>query len=195
MTDKEILIAYGTRFGSTEEVAHEIAKTLETKGLTIQLLNLKKVKEKEWPSIKSFKGIIVGSSIKMGRWMNEPENFLKKHAKVFKQREKVLGIFVSSGYAAIPEKTQQVRQEYLESILNELEIQADIYDGFGGVFDFSASSKMGFLDKKIARMAAKMAMKELGKEQAIKIDEKTKVDQRDWNQIRKFAEKFAEFLR
>lgn len=37
----------------------------------------------------------------------------------------------------------------------ELGIEADIYDAFGGVFDFSKSSKMGFLDKKIAKMAVK----------------------------------------
>ena len=102
MTNKVVLIAYGTRFGSTEEVATEIAETLEKKGLTTHLLNLKKIKEKDWPSIQSFKGIIVGSSIKMGRWMKEPEDFLKKHVDVLNQSNIVLGIFVSSGFAAIP---------------------------------------------------------------------------------------------
>ena len=111
---KSILIAYGTRFGSTQEVAQEIAKTLQSKNLTVELLNLKKVKEKAWPSIEPFHGIIVGSSIKMGRWMNEPERFLKKYVQLFRQKEKVLGIFVSSGYAAIPERKPKVIQEYLK---------------------------------------------------------------------------------
>lgn len=72
----------------------------------------------------------------------------------------------------------------------ELGIEADIYDAFGGVFDFSKSSKMGFLDKKIA----KMAVKGIAKESGTRIDENVKIDLRDWGQIRAFAEKFAELL-
>jgi menaquinone-dependent protoporphyrinogen IX oxidase len=61
-----------------------------------------------------------------------------------------------------------------------------MYDAFGGVIDFSRSSKMGWLDKKIIGIASK-------DDSAIKKNKRN--DWRDWNQITAFGEKFAELLR
>lgn len=99
MSNKNVLIAYGTRFGSTEEISREIAKILESKRLVTQLLDLKSTKEKDWVSLESFDGVLVGSGIKIGKWMKEPKKFLKNHREEFKKRKKILGLFVSSGYA------------------------------------------------------------------------------------------------
>ena len=61
-----------------------------------------------------------------------------------------------------------------------------MYDAFGGVIDFSKSSKMGWLDKKIIGLASK-------NDPAIKKNRRN--DLRDWNQIRAFGEKFAQLVR
>jgi menaquinone-dependent protoporphyrinogen IX oxidase len=37
MSNKSVLIAYGSRYGSTEEISHEIAKVFESEGLTARL--------------------------------------------------------------------------------------------------------------------------------------------------------------
>ena len=187
MTNKNVLIAYGSRYGSTEEISKEIAKVLENKGIEIQLIDLKKTKSKEWPSLESFDGVLVGSGIKIGKWMKEPKKFLEKHKDEFKKKEKLLGLFVSSGNASIPEKYQQAKTDYLEKVMTEIEIEADIYDAFGGVYDLSNSSKMGFLMKKMI----KMAMKEITEETGIELNENARNDLRNWDQIRDFAEKFA----
>ena len=92
MSNKSVLIGYGSPCGSTEEIFHEIAKVLESEGMTTQLVDLKKRKKKDWPSIRSFDGIVIGSGIKMMWWMRELRDFLKKHAGELKTREKAVGI-------------------------------------------------------------------------------------------------------
>ncbi|MFB0563292.1 MAG: flavodoxin domain-containing protein [Candidatus Lokiarchaeia archaeon] len=190
MANKKVLIAYGTRYGSTEEVSQEIAKMLENKGMEVQLLDLKKTKSKNWPSIESFDGILVGSSIKIMKWMKEPQAFLKKYKEELQKKEKVLGIFISSGTAAVPEKREYARTEWIEKVMNKMGVEADIYDAFGGVFDFSESSRMGGIEKRMLRMAVKDMSKDLG----IELDKNGRNDLRDWEQIRSFTEKFAELI-
>jgi hypothetical protein len=59
-------------------------------------------------------------------------------------------------------------------------------DAFGGVIDFSKSSKIGWLDKKIIGIASK-------DDPAIKKNRRN--DLRDWDQIRTFGENFVELVR
>ncbi len=190
MSDKKVLIAYGSRYGSTEEISQEIGKILENKGLEVQLLDLKKTKSKNWPSLETFDGILVGSSIKITKWMKEPQAFLKKHKGELQKKEKILGMFVSSGFASVPENREKAVNDYLEKVMKKMGIEADIYDAFGGVFDFSESTRMGSIDKKMLKLAAKGMSKDFG----LKFEEDGRNDLRDWDQIRGFAEKFAELM-
>ena len=67
MENKRVLIAYGTRSGATEEIAQEIAKTLNQKGLKVQLLNLGNIKAKHWQNADDFEGILIGTSIRINK--------------------------------------------------------------------------------------------------------------------------------
>jgi len=61
----KVLIAYGTRFGSTEEISQEIVRILEKERIDSQLLDLQKTKLKEWLPLEGFDEVLVGSSIKI----------------------------------------------------------------------------------------------------------------------------------
>jgi menaquinone-dependent protoporphyrinogen oxidase len=184
---KKVLIAYGSRFGCTEEVSQEIAKILKEEGVDSSLLNLRKTKPKQWPSIEEFDGILIGSGIRIMKWTKESKKFLEMYKKEL--NEKGLGLFVCCALAATDQA--QAKKDYLEKVIDELGITPDIYDAFGGVLDFSESSNMGFLDKKMLKMAAK-AMKE---EEGLAIEDDAKNDFRDWDQIRNFAEKIAALVK
>ena len=54
-----VLIAYGSRYGSTEGIAKNIAEKLEKEGFEIKLVNLKKEKHNLYEN--EYDGIIVGS--------------------------------------------------------------------------------------------------------------------------------------
>jgi menaquinone-dependent protoporphyrinogen oxidase len=191
MPGKKVLIAYGTRYGSTEEISQEIGKILKKDGLEVQIVDLKKTKSKEWPSLTTFDGVLVGSSVKMFRWMNEPQEFLKKNKAEIQKKEKILGVFVSCGLASVPETYEKAKCDEVEKVLTKIGIEPDIYDAFGGVYDFSKTSRMSSMDKRMIRMGAKQMEKDYG----TKIDEDGKNDFRDWDQIQNFAKKFAAMVK
>jgi len=56
-----ILVTYATRTRSTAEVAKVISEVLTTRGFVV---DLKPVKEK--PSLDGYRGVILGSAIRMG---------------------------------------------------------------------------------------------------------------------------------
>ena len=69
------LIAYGTRHGATTGTSEEIAKTLKDEGFDTKVVNLKEEKIKD---ISEYDLIVVGSGMKMGKWVSETKDFLKK---------------------------------------------------------------------------------------------------------------------
>ncbi len=191
---KKILIAYGSRYGSTEEIAHTMAEILENAGLETQLLDLRRTKHKDWPPLTSFDGVLVGSGIKIGRWTKEVSAFLKTHAdelKALKPKGLVVGVFVSSGMASTPGQQEEARRKYLEEVLTNIGIIDAVatYDAFGGVDNLSPSAPMGFLDKRMLSMAAKQMAKD-----GTPLTEGARNDLRDWDQIRAFTEHFAELV-
>ena len=193
---KKVLIAYGSRYGSTEEIAGAMVQILEKEGLETQLLDLKHIKQKQWPALASFDGLLIGSGIKMFRWVGEATTFLKKRAdelKALKAKGLVVGVFVSCGSASTPEGHAEAKDRYVGKVLDDLGIKAEvgIYDAFGGVLDLSSSAPMGFLDKRMLGMAAKQMVKDTG----IRLTESARNDLRDWDQIRAFTEQFAQLVK
>lgn len=181
---KSVLIVFTSRFGSTDEIAHEIADVLEKRTIQTTVINL--WDGLKYPSLENFDGIIVGSGIKMGRWTKESYNFLKRNNIIL--NSKVLGVFVSSGEAANPKNHMEVRRKYIERILNLTGVNADMMEAFGGIFDFSSSSTYSFLEKKIVRRLAKSI------EGGIIIDDDKTNDFRDWDRIRKWANNFSHLV-
>ncbi|MFX0207489.1 MAG: flavodoxin domain-containing protein [Candidatus Hodarchaeota archaeon] len=179
-----MLIVFTSRFGSTDEIAHEIADVLEKRTIQTTVINL--WDGLKYPSLENFDGIIVGSGIKMGRWTKESYNFLKRNNIIL--NSKVLGVFVSSGEAANPKNHMEVRRKYIERILNLTGVNADMMEAFGGIFDFSSSSTYSFLEKKIVRRLAKSI------EGGIIIDDDKTNDFRDWDRIRKWANNFSHLV-
>ncbi|MFW9905891.1 MAG: flavodoxin domain-containing protein [Candidatus Thorarchaeota archaeon] len=182
---KSVLIVYASRFGSTDEIAHEIAEELEKHKILTKVLDLRN--GMNIPPVEEFDGIIVGSSIKMGRWTNESYRFLKKNQITL--NNKILGLFVSSGEAADPKNHPEVRKKYLEKVMDRVGVKADMIEAFGGVFDFSTSSSYSFLEKKIIRRLAKSI------EGGIIIEDDKMNDFRDWEKIRQWALDFSHLVR
>ncbi|MFX1256101.1 MAG: flavodoxin domain-containing protein [Promethearchaeota archaeon] len=180
---KKILIAYGSRYGSTEEISIKFKETLEEKGFTVDLVDLK---FRNKLNIHDYSGILIGSGIRIGRWTNGAKNFLKKNVKDINDKRMLVGIFLSSGEASDPETRPEAVEKYLEQVFNKLKLDLGdhiLYDAFGGVFDLSETSKLGWFNKKMMSMAAE-------EDPNIILNEKN--DMRDWNQIHEFLDRFIE---
>ncbi len=180
----KVLVAFGSRYGSTQQIAEKISDFLKDQGLETQLLNLKEIKQKNWPALNNFDGILIGSGIKIGMWTKESKAFIKfaKSSNI----NNPLGAFVSCGEAMNPNNRSSARDRYLAKVLAKFGIQASLYDAFGGVFDLSETSNLGKINKKILVTVSK-------EDPTIKPNQRN--DGRDWEQIKQFAMEFSKLVK
>lgn len=78
---KKILVAYASVSGSTGEVAQAIGTVIEAAGVTVRVRPVTDVAQ-----IDEFSAVVVGSSIRAGRWLPEAFQFLETFASSFDRR-------------------------------------------------------------------------------------------------------------
>jgi menaquinone-dependent protoporphyrinogen oxidase len=71
---QKILVAYASKCGSTAEVAEALAKTLSEKGARVDVHPVKHVGD-----IGGYSAVVLGSAIRMGAWLPEAVDFVKKN--------------------------------------------------------------------------------------------------------------------
>lgn len=185
----KVLIAYGSRYGSTNEITQVIVGILETKGLSVDLLDLVSRPMGDWPTLTSYAGVIVGSGIKLGQWVKEVKLFLvSKKNELNNANGRVFGLFVSAGnVSTIESSINFAREEYLEATIQGLGLSSvDFYEAFGGRLDLSNSSKLNEREKKYVQSV-------FNKRGEIQFNSQVS-DSRDWNDVLTFATAFAERL-
>jgi len=178
------LIVYGTRYGATASTSEEIGKTLREEGFDVRVVDAKKEKIKD---ISAYDLIIVGSGMRMFRWVGEPEKFLKKFQKDLWQKK--TAIFVSSGAQAMLKHDgdqagmADAWQKYLVEKAEKYSLEPVMMGIFGGIWDYN---KMGFAFKKMMS-AFRIKLREVGIEETAQ----DVFDTRDWDEIRNWAKELA----
>src|SRR5512135_2693728 len=81
MNTKSILIAYATRFGSTQEVAETIASTLREAGFAVDTRPMGEIK-----TLEPYNAVVLGAAIYNGRWHADAHQFLAQHQASLMQR-------------------------------------------------------------------------------------------------------------
>lgn len=72
--DKKILVVYGSKRGSTAEIAEKIGVTIRQKGLQVDVLDAGTVSD-----LTLYSTVILGSSVYIGCWHKKVVHFLKKN--------------------------------------------------------------------------------------------------------------------
>jgi menaquinone-dependent protoporphyrinogen oxidase len=80
MNTKSILLAYASRFGSTQEVAGTIAATLRAAGLEIDLQPMQEVK-----SLARYDAVVLGAAIYNAKWNPEAHQLVSQHQDTLTQ--------------------------------------------------------------------------------------------------------------
>jgi len=186
MGNKKLLIAYGTRYGSTEEISQEIAKTLGEKGMESELFNLGIIKSKNWPQLDDYDGFIIGTSLKINSWKKQVKTFLEKNKDKFKGKK--FGVFTCGAYAIA--EPAEANEDITKRLMKNFELKADIYDAFGSILDFSEDTNVG----RAGMLALKATAFGLEKDKGMTFDKEGCNDFRDWDKIRSFAESFADIF-
>jgi menaquinone-dependent protoporphyrinogen oxidase len=179
-----VLIAYASRWGSTEEIAARLAEFLGEEGVEANLLDVRA--ERRWPSLEGYDGVIVGSGVKVTRWMREPLQFLRRKSGELRGRR--LALYVSC--MSMLTDPEYARRELLEKVAESVGVEPVLVEAFGPVIDMGPGSRMGFLDRKIAQSV----MLGLSKDKGLEFVPDGRNDLRDWGRVREFARSFVEAL-
>ena len=76
-----ILVAYATKYGSTQEVAETIAAALREGGQTVDCQPAKEVR-----SLDGYGAVVLGAPLYMFRWHKDAKNFLSRHRQALTAR-------------------------------------------------------------------------------------------------------------
>ncbi len=108
MNTRSILLAYATRYGSTQEVAEAIAAALREAGLEVDLQPMHEVK-----TLDRYSAVVLGAAIYNARWHPDAHEFLSQHQEALRQRP--VAVFalgpLSSGDGAMRKSRHQLDQE------------------------------------------------------------------------------------
>ncbi|NQT09295.1 flavodoxin domain-containing protein [Candidatus Bathyarchaeota archaeon] len=167
------LIAYGSRYGSTKEIAERMGETLSEAGCIVDVLNVHKETGRR---VSDYELVIVGSGIKVGRWTKEALAFLKQNEETLSDRE--VAFFVSCSFILDPTKQEEAWEKYLVQVAERYPlIKPKALGLFGGV-----------LDKKKYGLGIRFLLKAMAKELKIQeADLDNPYDFRDWEQINEWT--------
>ena len=77
----KVLVAYGSKYGATTEIADKIGHVLAEEGLETDVLSAEKVK-----SVEGYAAFVIGSAAYIGMWRKQVTSFVKKNEKALAAR-------------------------------------------------------------------------------------------------------------
>ena len=72
--NKGVLVAYATKYGATAEIAEKIGQVLSEAGLSTEVIPADRARD---PG--SYKAVVLGSAVYIGRWRKEAVRFLQRY--------------------------------------------------------------------------------------------------------------------
>ena len=165
-----VAICYGSRYGTTTEIANGMAETAKTLGAQVEVVNLKNEKLSSPPDQYSL--FVIGSGIQIGRWTKEPLKFIEDNLDTLSTKK--VALFVVCGDAGNPDTCDYAQKEYLDGISARYPGLNPVSTGlFGGMFDF-----------KRYNFATRALVKKIVRSQRPEDEELPQIlDFRDWDRI------------
>ena len=156
----KILVAYATKAGSTAAVATEIGRVIESQGgYKVDVHPVDKIK-----GVSGYDAAIIGSTIRMGKWLPEALKFVEKHKDALSR----IPVAFFTVCLTLNEDTEENRRTVAAYLDPVCEVVQPVDVGlFAGVMDYS---KLSFL--------LRLMMKKM---------ESPEGDFRDWEAIRAWA--------
>jgi menaquinone-dependent protoporphyrinogen oxidase len=156
----KILVAYGSKCGSTGEVAEAIGQTLCEKGASVDVSPAGRV-----TSLEGYRLVILGSAVRMGNWVSEAVEFVKTNQQELLNLPVVL-FTVHLQNTGDDEESRNNRLAYLNTVRPLVNSVGEAF--FAGKIEMA---RLSFLDRSISQI---MGAKDK--------------DLRDWNKIRSWAQ-------
>jgi len=162
-SQKKVLVAYASKYGSTGGVADAIGQELCSQGVAVDMALISHAH-----NIGSYQGVVIGSAIYRSRWMSEAVDFVKKNKDTLR-RMPVAYFLVCMTMARPKEEDRAEVLSYMDPVFKAVpEIKPVAIGRFAGALHYD---NLSFVTKKI--MHSKGA---------------PEGDFRDWNAIRAWAQ-------
>lgn len=160
----EVLVAYGTRYGSTKEVAETVAATLEEQGLEVEV---KPAREVSW--LDGYEAVVLGTPLYMGALHKDVRALLEKNQVALEHTPFAL---FALGPIKADDGVDGSRAQLIDA-LAKLPVPTPASTAvFVGAYD---PARLGFRDKMIAALPASP------------LHGQTVHDDRDWEAISGWA--------
>ena len=142
----DVLIAYASKKGSTEQVARRIGEVLRAHGLTTTVERADEVDD-----LDGFRAVVLGGAIYVGRWHRGARRFLHRHRKALAGLP--LAVFALGPGKDTEEDFAQSRKQLDHALGREHGVEPHVVAVFGGVIDpdrlrfpFSRMAKLDLRD-------------------------------------------------
>jgi menaquinone-dependent protoporphyrinogen oxidase len=123
-----ILVAYATRYGSTQEVAEAVAATLRERGLAVDIRPIRNVR-----TLEGYRAVVLGGPLYMFHWHKDALHFLARHREALTQRP--VAVFALGPFHAEEKEYQEVRRQLDKELAKYPWLTPQAIAIFGGKFD------------------------------------------------------------
>jgi menaquinone-dependent protoporphyrinogen oxidase len=165
-----ILVTYASKYGATKEIAEKIGELLRQAGLKVDVSPVDGIRD-----LSSYKAVILGSAIYVGKWQKKAAKFLQANEKILADRPVWL---FSSGPTGDGDPVELVEGQRLPAALQP--VVNHIHPRDVAVFH-------GYINPDKINFIEKWAIKSLVK--------KPFGDFRDWNAIASWATSVGDTLK
>jgi menaquinone-dependent protoporphyrinogen oxidase len=130
--NRNVLIAYASRCGSTVEIARAVAGDLKSRGCTVDLRAVDKVAK-----LTGYEAVVLGSAVRYGHWLPEAVEFVRTHQAELK-RVPTAFFAVHMMNTGADEASRKARLSYLEPVHAVIRPNVEVF--FAGRMDLSRLS-------------------------------------------------------
>lgn len=123
-----ILVAYATRYGSTQEVAEAVAATLREHGREVALQPMHNVR-----SLEEYGAVVLGAPLFMFHWHKDALHFLERHRAALIARP--VAVFALGPFHDDAKEYQEVREQLNKELSKYPWLTPKAIAIFGGKFD------------------------------------------------------------
>ncbi|HLX40685.1 MAG TPA: flavodoxin domain-containing protein [Ktedonobacteraceae bacterium] len=123
-----VLVAYATKYGSTQEVAEVIATTLREHGLEVEVRPAHEVR-----TLQGYDSVVLGAALYIGRWHADARRFLKRYRAVLSDLP--VAIFALGPLDASEKQWLDARTQLNEALAKEPWLTPVNVEMFGGVIN------------------------------------------------------------
>lgn len=167
-----ILVAYATRYGSTQEVAEQVAATLRENGHEVDLQPAGQVQ-----TVDDYRAVVLGTPLYIGRWLKDARRFLTRHQEALTERP--VAVFSLGPTGEGEEEWEGVRGQLDKELAGFPWLEPVSVALFGGRYD---PAKLGLFHRMLASLPASP------------LYQMPASDVRDWERIEAWANDLATTL-